>query len=325
MQFTGSGLAGWNVKADHGDGTLAFENGVLKMQFAGSGLAWWKFKADHGDATLVFTNEVLKMQLATSGLEWWKLKADRATANVSVAAGGAQVDNFDADFNGGKLHGHMSLTGADTNMEYRMELNAERCDVHKMLESSRGKAGEAKGLLTGHLDLQGRGSDLAAMNGSGNVEIADGVLAEVPMFGVFSQILNSLSAGLGSTKITSARCAYTVADQAVKTDDLIVDAGAFTLRAHGKTDFKGKLDYRVKLQFLRLLPGFNLLWDIIIGNILEYKIGGTLNEPSYRPVNLPSEIMPHGKIGGDKTKEKAPEQPAPAQPVDKTPDTPPTN
>jgi hypothetical protein len=37
-------------------------------------------------------------------------------------------------------------------------------------------------------------------------------------------------------------------------------------------------------------------------------------------VNLPSEIMPHGKIGGDKPNEKAPEQPA-----DKTPDKPPTN
>jgi hypothetical protein len=67
------------------------------------------------------------------------------------------------------------------------------------------------------------------------------------------------------------------------------------------------------------LPGFNLLWDIIIGNIFEYKVGGTLSAPNYRPVNLPSEIMPHGNIGGDKPKEKAPEQPAPEQPADKTP------
>ena len=294
-------------------------------QLANDGCAFWKFSSDHGEATLVFTNEVLQMQLATSGLTWWKLKADRATANLSATAGAAQVEDFNADLYGGKLHGKAAFTGADTNTEYRIELGAERCDLYNMLESIRGKPGEASGSLAGHLELQGRGSDLAAMQGKGDVEITDGMLAEVPLFGIFSQILNSLAPGLGSTKITSAQCAYTVADQVAKTDDLIVDAGAFTLRAHGKADFDGKLDFRVKLQFLRLLPGFNLLWDVIIGNIFEYKIGGTLSAPNYRPVNLPSEIMPHGKIGGDEPKEKAPEQPAPEAPADKTPDQPPTN
>ena len=318
-----------------GSNTMARASGVVDFadpkqtawtaQLGNDGFAFWKFATDHGDATLVFTNEVLQIQLAASGLAWWKCKADHATANLTATAGAAQVENFDADLYGGKLRGKATFTGADTNMEYRIELGAERCELHKMLESVRGKPGETSGWLTGHIELQGRGSDLAAMQGNGNVEIADSLLAEVPLFGIFSQILNSLAPGLGSTKITSAQCAYMVADQAVKTDDLIVDAGAFTLRSHGKADFNGKLDFRVKLQFLRLLPGFNLLWDIIIGNIFEYKIGGTLSQPNYRPVNLPSEIMPHGNIGGDKSKEKAPKQPMSEQPADKTPDKPPTN
>ena len=294
-------------------------------QLSNDGFAFWKFTTDHGDGTLVFTNEVLQMGLAASGLAWWKFKADQATANLTATAGVAQLEDFYADLYGGKVHGRATFTAAGTNMEYRVDLSAEHCDVHNMLESSRGKPSEASGLLNGYLELYGRGSDLAAMQGRGSVEIADGVLAEVPLFGVFSQILNSLAAGLGSTKITSARCLYTVTDRTVKTDDLIVDAGAFTLRSHGKVDFNGKLDFRVKLQFLRLVPGFNLLWDIIIGNIFEYKIGGTLAEPSYRPVNLPSEIMPHSKTGGDKPKGKATEQPAPESPPDETPDKTPAN
>ena len=318
-----------------GSNTTARASGVVDFadpkqtawtaQLANDGFAFWKFTTDHSAATLVFTNEVLQMQLVGNGLAWRKFKADRATANLTVASGAAQVEDFNADLYGGKLYGKSSFTGAGTNVEYRIELNAERCDVHKMLESASGKPSEARGWLKGNVELQGRGSDLAAMHGRGYVEITDGVLAEVPLFGVFSQILNSLAPGLGSTKITSARCAYTMTDQSVKTDDLIVDAGAFTLRARGKADFNGKLDFRVRLQFLRLLPGFNLLWDIIMGNIFEYKIGGTLSAPNYRPVNLPSEIMPHGSIGGDKPKEKAPEQPAPEQPADKMPDKAPTN
>jgi len=318
-----------------GSNTTAQASGVVDFanpkqtawtaQLANDGFSFWKFAADHGEGTLVFTNEVLKMQLVGNGLAWWKFKADHATANLTAAAGAAQVEDFNADCYGGKLRGKSSLTSAGTNVEYWMELNAERCDVREMLESMRGKPSEAVGWLTGDLELQGHGSDLAVMQGRGHVEITDGVLAEVPLFGVFSQILNGLAAGLGSTKITSARCTYTVTDQSVKTDDLIVDAGAFTLQSHGKADFSGNLDFRVKLQFLRLLPVFNLLWDSIIGNIFEYKIGGTLAAPNYRPVNLPSEIMPHGKIGGDKSNEKAPAQPAPDLPTDNTPDKPPTN
>ena len=314
-----------------GSNTMGWASGLVDFadpkqtawtaQIGNDGFAFWKFAVDHGDATLAFTNKVLQMHLAGRGLTWWKLKTDYATATLTATAGAADVEDFAADLYDGKLRGKATFTGADTNMEYRIELGAEHCDLHKTLESIRGKPGEASGSLTGHIELQGRGSDLAAMQGKGDIEIADGVLAEVPLFGVFSQILNGLAPGLGSTRITSARCAYTVADQAVKTDDIMVDAGKFfTLRARGKTEFNGKLDFRVKLQFMRLLPGFNLLWDIIISNIFEYKVGGMLSSPNYRPVNLPSEIMPHGNIGGDKSKEKTAEQPS-----DKTPDKSPTN
>ena len=91
----------------------------------------------------------------------------------------------------------------------------------------------------------------------------------------------------------------TIEDEVIKTDDLKIDAGAFDLTSHGKVGFDGQLDFRVQGQFLRSLPGINIVtW--FLKNIFEYKIGGTIGNYTYRPVNLPKEIMPHSS--GEKTK-----------------------
>ena len=73
---------------------------------------------------------------------------------------------------------------------------------------------------------------------------------------------------------------------------MTVGAGAFTLTGQGKVGFDGKLDFRIKGQLLRSIPGINILtW--FLKNVFEYKIGGTVGDYNYRPMNLPKEILPH--------------------------------
>ena len=70
-----------------------------------------------------------------------------------------------------------------------------------------------------------------------------------------------------------------------------VSAGAFTANARGQLGFDGKMDFRVQAQFLKSWPGINLLtWPLT--RILEYKVGGSLGDPNYRPVNFPKELLP---------------------------------
>jgi hypothetical protein len=165
-------------------------------------------------------------------------------------------------------------------------MDAERCDVERLMEAIREKRGRpVSGWLTGHLELQGAGGDLAALQGKGQLQVNDGVLWEAPLFGPLSPVL-------GKTKATDAAATFTVANRTIKTDDLRIAAGAFTIQSHGQIDFDGKMDFRVDAQFLRAWPGINLITGIL-GKILEYKVSGSLAEPKYRPVNLPKELLPH--------------------------------
>lgn len=223
--------------------------------------------------------------VANEGFSYWKFTADRLHADLLFTNNTMRIDNFEADFYDGKLAGHAQFDFQGGDVEYRFELHTQRADVNKMLRAMRGEDSDVTGFLSGQIQLQGAGADLSTLEGKGKLEITDGVLWEAPLFGIFSLIL-------GNTKATTAKATFKITKQAVKTDDLEVSAGPFTARSHGQLEFNGKLDFRVEAQFLRAWPGIGWIGRII-GQILEYKVGGTLANPNYRPVNLPKELLPH--------------------------------
>jgi hypothetical protein len=235
-----------------------------------------------------FTNQLATAwtaQVANEGFSYWKLAAARAQAKLVFTNNTMQINDFDADFYDGKLRGRAEFAFANPDVQYHFDFDAESADVNKMLEAMRGHPSNVTGSLTGHAEINGRGSDLAALQGKGNLEITDGILWQAPLFGIFSKIL-------GTTKATSAKATFTIAHEAVTTDDLRIAAGAFTASSHGKLGFDGGIDFRVQAQFLRAIPLVNIP-GIILGKALEYKVGGSLSDPSYRAVNLPKELLPH--------------------------------
>jgi hypothetical protein len=234
-------------------------------------------------------------QVANDGFSYWKLSADHATANLTVTNNTLSIENFDADIYAGKLTGRaaFALTNAPT---YQFDFDTDNVDIRKLLTAIRGKQSQSSGLMTGHCALQGQGSDLAMLRGQGDLAITDGVLWEMPLFGVFSSIMDGLSPGMGKTKATKAAATFTIADKQAKTDDLQVAAGVFTMDSRGLVGFDGKLDFRIQAIFLKSWPGIGWL-SRLLGVALEYKIGGTLSAPTYRATNLPKEFLPHGAIG----------------------------
>ena len=245
------------------------------------------------------SNSCWQAHVSNDGFNYWKLTADHATADLALTNNTLTIDNFDADFYAGKLRGKAWFSLA-RDAAYRFDFETERVDLPKLLVGLTGKASKASGFLTSHVTITGNGNDLATIAGRGALTVEDGVLWEMPVLGVFSHILNTIGPGLGMAKATKATATFTLADQAASTDDLKIDAGTFTVTSHGKVGFDGALDFRMQGQFLKDLPGINILtW--FLKNIFEYKIGGTIGNYNYRPVNLPKEILPHGEGTPHKT------------------------
>jgi hypothetical protein len=218
------------------------------------------------------------------GFSYWKFTATRAQTELIFTNNTLQINNFDADFYGGKLRGHADFAFSQADPTYNFDFSVDSSDVNSMLSAVEDRESTVTGLLSGQATINGRGVDWNALLGKGNLSIANGLLWQAPLFGIFSQ-------ALGNTKATRAQCTFAIADQSVRTDDMEVSAGAFTGNARGQLGFDGKMDFRVQAQFLKSWPGINMLWWPF-SKILEYKVGGTIGDPSYRAVNFPKEFLP---------------------------------
>ena len=224
-------------------------------------------------------------QIVNEGFSYWRFTADKGQANLTLTNRTLRLDDVVFDFYGGKLRGRADFVLAATNSAYYFDFNADGSDLNKILTALRGTGKNVTGILSGQAQLRGHGSDLATLEGSGNLRVTDGVLWEAPLFGILSHIL-------GTTKATDAKATFTIANQLVKTEDLMIAADPFTAECGGQFGFNGSLDFRVKAQFLRAWPGIGWIGRII-GEILEYKVGGSMAKPTYRSVKLPKELLPH--------------------------------
>jgi len=231
------------------------------------------------------TNTAWVAQVKNEGFGYWKFTTDRSEAELIFTNNTFQVNKFSAEFYDGQLAGTAQFVFVDTNVTYRFTGDLKRGDLQKIVTAASGSQATMTGNLRGHLELTGSGTDLATLRGQGNLTVSDGVLWEGTIFGIFSHIL-------GGTKATRAKATFTIEDNWIRTDDLDVAAGTFTGLARGKVNFDGLMDFRVQAQFLRGIPGINILTKII-GTILEYQVGGTISKPKYRAANLPKEILPH--------------------------------
>jgi hypothetical protein len=222
--------------------------------------------------------------VVNEGFSYWKFSAGRAQADLVFTNNTLQIKNFDGDFYGGKLRGNAAFAFSGLEPDYNFDFSVDNADVHAVLGAVKGRASTVTGLLAGQAVIKGRGADLNSLKGKGDLTVTDGILWQAPVFGIFSQIL-------GDTKATRAHATFTISDEAVRTDDMEIAAGAFTAKSSGDLGFDGKMDFYVQAQFLRAWPGISLLtWPLT--KILEYKVGGTIGDPRYRPVNLPKELLP---------------------------------
>lgn len=230
------------------------------------------------------TNTTWAAHVVNEGFSYWKFVADRAQATLVFTNNTMQINDFDADFYSGKLRGRANFVFSDDDPSYRFDFSVERADIHTLLSAAKERESTVTGSLTGQATISGRGNDLAALEGKGQLNVTDGVLWQAPVFGIFSEIL-------GQTKATRAQASFTITNQAVSTDDMQIAAGAFTAQSRGQLGFDGKMDFRVQAQFLRAWPGINIL-SKFLGVLLEYKVSGTISDPKYRPVNFPKELLP---------------------------------
>ena len=126
------------------------------------------------------------------------------------------------------------------------------------------------------------------------MNLRDGLIWDIPIFGVFSPALDTIMPGLGSSRAREGSATFAITNGVVYSDDLKVETLTARLRYWGTINLKGIVDARMEAQLFRnawvVGPVISLaLWPV--SKTFEYHITGSIHKPKSDPVYIPKVLF----------------------------------
>ena len=130
-------------------------------------------------------------------------------------------------------------------------------------------------------------ADWRTIEGHADVDLRDGLIWSIPIFGIFSPVLDSVAPGLGSSRASAGTGTFIITNGVLWSDDLEISSPAMRLDYRGIVDLQGQVNARVEAQLLRDVWGVgpiisSLFWPVT--KLFEYKVTGSLSQPKSEPV-----------------------------------------
>jgi AsmA-like C-terminal region len=212
------------------------------------------------------------------------LPIDRISARLLITNDRLQITDLRGGFLSGTLRGNADISLAKNDPRYRASISVSEINF-PLLTNLYYNYKTALGLFNGTYDFTGVGSDARTMQGRGKVEVTNGDVFAIPIFGPLSGILNRILPGSGYSIAHRATANFKIDEGIIHTDDFDAAGSLFNMLGHGDVHFlDDKLDFNVRLNMKG--PGFVLT---PVYKLFEYAGTGSLKKPDWRPAVLKSQ------------------------------------
>lgn len=235
----------------------------------------------------------MKFEVAGGPFHWWRFNIDQIEADLLWRSNRLELNNVATKFYDGQAAGAGSFQFFTDNRptEFSFALTATNAQLRPLVHDVFFKTNGLEGALSGALEItSARADSLDTWQGTGKLHLRDGVVWDIPIFGIFSPIFNAISPGLGQSRADEAVANFSIVNGTVISRDLVVRSPEFSMVYQGSVDFMGDVDARMQARILRdsgvLGPLISAaLWPLT--KIFEYHLSGTLSEPVAEPVHIP--------------------------------------
>ena len=229
--------------------------------------------------------------------EWMKFKTTNIVGTIHWQNQTLILTNVAAAFYGGNGGGfanfdfHAPHEGAD----YEFAVSVTNVNLHSLAADLSSPTNHLEGILAGRLVVTDADSrDWRTWTGFGQANLRDGLLWDIPIFGILSPVLNTVSPGLGNIRATDAVTKFFITNGVIYTDALEIRSTMMRLEYAGTVDLKQNVHARVTAQLLRntwvVGPVVStVLWPV--SKLFEYKITGTLKNPKSEPVYVIPKLL----------------------------------
>lgn len=230
------------------------------------------------------------------GLKWFT--ADEAWFDFHLLGKEALVTNFAFRAYGGEGEGVVRVFPAGPRWGFSADLDVKGAGFGEVVKWSMHREGP---LHPGLIDLSGSfggllGEDfMHSLAGTGSASVAEAQLLQIPLFFGLSRGLSRIFPGLGFATQDEFNASFLIEDQRVYTDDGKLEGAMLGLAANGSYGLVDQdLDFEVEVRLLREQGMASSLLHLVtspLSKLLQFELSGTLEQPSWRPDNLPKELF----------------------------------
>lgn len=242
--------------------------------------------------------EDLRFVIDGERFHWKVLNFERLQGSVRWQGNLLTLTNVMAAWYGGTLTGWAQFD-FDAPNGGRMAFDAHfaNCALKPIVRDfQNGRTNNLDGTISGRMRVvRADINRLNSWDGDGRIELKEGLIWDIPLFGLLSPILNGLVPGLGNSRAKEGRATFTMTNSVIYSKDLQIIANATPLRYEGQVDFDGNVTARVEAELMREIPGIGRVISTVFWPVtrllLRYSVTGTLADPKLKPVNPIAEIL----------------------------------
>src|SRR5438552_15775799 len=203
----------------------------------------------------------------TSGVDYdflgKTLPFDRVSARLLFTNDRLQIIDLRGALLSGTVRGNADISLARNDPRFRASVSVDAIDFPRLTDLYYNYK-TAHGQLSGTYDFTGLGSDPRTMRGRGKVDVTNGNVFAIPIFGPLSGILNLILPGSGYSIAHKASADFKIDEGTIHTDDYDADGTLFSMLGHGDVHFlDDKLDFSLRLNMkgpgVLLTPVYKLL------------------------------------------------------------------
>ena len=206
------------------------------------------------------------------------LPFDRVSGRLLFTNDRLQIIDLRGGLLSGTLRGNADISLAQNDQRYRADISISGINFPQLTDLYYNYK-TARGQLGGTYDFTGFGSDPRTMHGRGKLEVTDGDVFAIPIFGPLSGILNHILPGSGYSIARKASASFKITEGIIHTGDFEASGMLFSMLGNGDVHFlDDKLDFNLRLNMKG--PGVVLT---PVYKLFEYTGEGSLKKPDWHP------------------------------------------
>ncbi|MEI7851460.1 MAG: hypothetical protein WCH86_06465 [Kiritimatiellales bacterium] len=281
---------------------LAPEEHIIVEEFLFNGpvLVVGSGQLDYG----TWTNHDFRGTFSATNISMGKLQASAFYSDIQGRGAQLAFTNSSIDLYSGRAEGsaEFDIFLEDGSAPYHINARIGQIDLKQLLGQvgrSDYKNNRTRGQLAASLDLtaDAKAGFWKSVRGAGQAKIENGLLADIPLFGGFSRLIQSAFAGFNLFSLTAFSADYELHDGAIWSDNAQLGGTLISARGRGNYSPEKGLNFTVAAEPLRQTGDQNKEWyrlqRLAAGatapflRLLEFKLEGPLEKPEWRFVNLP--------------------------------------